>query len=421
MKIFFRIALSTIFIVNIPTFLTFAQSVNDLSISQNDIFFSQTNVIEGQTILLYATVTNTANKDLLGTVRFYDGKTSNQIDSDQPISVLSQKTDDVFVTWTPTNGSHTIIVVLDPWDSSIDDQNNNSAQVTINVDRDTDRDGIGNQNDSDDDNDGYPDSEDFAPLDKNESVDTDKDGTGDNSDLDDDNDNIPDSQDEVPLDPTETTDSDKDGIGDKADTDDDNDGLSDEKETSLGTNPILADTDSDSINDDRDALPLDPTESSDFDKDGIGDNKDPDDDNDNLNDASDPLDNNHGPVLVLSKVPKKVKINEEFSISALDSYDPDGKIAKIEWIIDKKEVKKGGILKHVFLENGIHTLKIKAIDDKGEIREKSYELKVRKIDTAMLIVSLLIALSLAFGYVFHYTRRRKSQISSHPKTKKSSK
>ena len=58
--------------------------------------------------------------------------------------------------------------------------------------------------------------------------------------VDSDNDGISDQLDAFPLDPTETTDTDSDGIGDNADTDDDGDGYSDSYESSAGTDPLDA-------------------------------------------------------------------------------------------------------------------------------------------------------------------------------------
>lgn len=63
-------------------------------------------------------------------------------------------------------------------------------------------------------------------------------GETDRSDID--NDGIPDQYDAFPYDPTETTDTDSDGIGDNADTDDDNDGMPDEYEIAQGFNPYNA-------------------------------------------------------------------------------------------------------------------------------------------------------------------------------------
>ena len=90
------------------------------------------------------------------------------------------------------------------------------------------------------------------------------------SDTDTDGDGVSNADDAFPYDPTETTDLDGDGVGDNADMDDDGDGY----------------------NDDVDAFPRDASEWVDTDGDGIGNNSDNDDDNDGVNDGSDrfPLD-----------------------------------------------------------------------------------------------------------------------------------
>ena len=90
------------------------------------------------------------------------------------------------------------------------------------------------------------------------------------SDTDTDGDGVNNAEDAFPYDPTETTDLDGDGVGDNADLDDDGDGY----------------------NDDVDAFPRDASEWVDTDGDGDGNNKDTDDDNDGVPDGSDrfPLD-----------------------------------------------------------------------------------------------------------------------------------
>ena len=160
---------------------------------------------------------------------------------------------------------------------------------------DTDSDGVGNNADTDDDGDSVLDVNDAFPLDSTESVDTDSDGIGNNTDLDDDNDGVSDMLDVFPLDGTEWVDTDVDGIGNNEDTDDDNDGIPDTQEIEDGTDPLDAnslDTDRDGIIDSLDLFPLDSTEWSDSDSDGIGNNADTDDDNDGVSDSSDafPLD-----------------------------------------------------------------------------------------------------------------------------------
>jgi gliding motility-associated-like protein len=86
-------------------------------------------------------------------------------------------------------------------------------------------------------------------------------------------------QDLFPNDPNESTDFDRDGVGDNGDPDDDNDG----------------------VNDNIDAFPFNPYEWLDSDNDSIGDNTDLDDDNDGYSDfdeqsvGTDPLNPNDYP------------------------------------------------------------------------------------------------------------------------------
>ena len=147
---------------------------------------------------------------------------------------------------------------------------------------------------TDTDGDTVGDNADEFPNDATESVDTDEDGVGDNGDwapndpsesADTDGDEVGDNADAFPTDATESSDADQDMIGDNADTDDDNDGLLDTEEAILGTDPFDEDTDGDEVNDKEDALPLDASETLDFDQDGTGDNADTDDDNDGLSDV----------------------------------------------------------------------------------------------------------------------------------------
>ncbi|OEU63361.1 MAG: hypothetical protein BBJ57_13710 [Desulfobacterales bacterium PC51MH44] len=60
-----------------------------------------------------------------------------------------------------------------------------------------------------------------------------------------DNDGVPDTQDAFPLDPTETTDTDGDGVGNNADDDDDNDGMPDTWEIQYGLDSLVDDASED--------------------------------------------------------------------------------------------------------------------------------------------------------------------------------
>lgn len=81
--------------------------------------------------------------------------------------------------------------------------------------------------------------------------------------VDSDQDGTPDELDAFPMDPSEWSDADGDGVGDNADLDDDNDGLSDLEEEAFAedcrlSSPTRADTDGDGILDPSDPYPRDP-------------------------------------------------------------------------------------------------------------------------------------------------------------------
>jgi len=242
----------------------FAALPNEMSIAGDPIgFVPASGVIERQVIRIYATVRNAGEVDLLGTVKFFvDGV---QINVDQPVSVKQGSIpDEVFIVWTATAGRHTVQAQLFPYNREGDDSSNNIVEAQLFVDGDADRDGVGDLLDVDDDNDGLTDDEERELGTNIRRADTDNDGVNDGTDA-------------FPLDTGEQVDTDADGTGDNADDDNDGDGLSDDAEAAIGTDPLLPDTDADgaeSCNDLLDAFPLDPTECTDSDEDGVGDGAD---------------------------------------------------------------------------------------------------------------------------------------------------
>lgn len=350
---------------------------HDLALLSADVTFSSNSLTEGKTIKIYASVKNLSNEDLLGIVRFFDGQ--NQIQTDQPISILAEREDAVFVNWALVPGEHSLKVTVIPFDKEGDNPANNTAEKSVTVLLDTDHDGIANINDPDDDNDGITDSQDAFPLDKNESLDNDGDKIGNNKD-----------------------------------TDDDNDGLSDAEEAKLGTDPLKWDTDGDGINDKDDPFPLDASRGGkDYDRDGTPDIVDQDADNDGIVKSIDVNDTNLGPIVSVTSennAPRRIGFpNEPIQFDTTTSTDPDGKVISTTWTVDGEKVGNKPLLTIKFPKDktGVHTVVAKVTDDKGESRVKELTIYVANpVNLFLLIGLILIIIILAIFAIFSYSERR---------------
>lgn len=398
--------------------LAFAAS-GDLYLSSENVWLSDSNLVHGEEVRMYATVSNDTENDLLGSVQFVDQGTGSQIGTDQPISVLARKTDTVFVDWAASAGTTTVQVTVIPWDTSEDDPSNNQVSFTVTVDYDYDGDGVGNAQDPNDDNDEAADTEDAFPYDATETQDTDGDGTGNNTDTDDDNDGILDAEDELPEDATETQDTDEDGTGNNTDTDDDNDGLSDEEETSAEdpTDPTDADTDGDGYSDGpgtdetnletADTFPTDPEEWSDYDADGEGDNADTDDDNDNLSDEEDLYPQNAGPVVVMNQTIEETENGERtLVLDASQSYDPEGSPLVIQWWAEDGTLLGEEAILKLPINNTLLPSKLVILDEIGEARTLELNLlgTLEYIGTMGLALGVALGISLAILLYLKYSR-----------------
>ncbi len=175
----------------------------------DDITFSKSSFIVGDTVRVYATIRNVGDMDVTGTVSFYIG--SAQIGGGHEISMPKNgQKEEVFTDFTVPEGAFNIRAVIsntNPVDANT--ANDDVLTGLIEPIADTDRDGI-------------PDSMDNCPNDKNE----------DQRNLD------------------------QDAQGNVCDSDMDGDGLSNTVEQERGTDPLNADTDGDGLSDKDDPRPL---------------------------------------------------------------------------------------------------------------------------------------------------------------------
>jgi len=424
--------------------IAFAETGGDLTLSASSLRFSSERFLEGNSVRIYVTVQNASPYDLKGRVSFSDLSAGRQIGSDQNISILAGKTDDIFVDWKPSfHGEHTIAIEIDPWITNGDDASNNRITKTMIVLQDTDHDGKTNEEDDDDDGDGVLDIDDMFPLNASEQIDSDGDTIGDNEDDDDDNDSYKDNEDAFPLDSLEWEDFDGDSIGDHADTDDDGDGISDDDEYALGTMQLNPDTDNDGALDGEDAFPLNPLEQYDFDKDGTGNNDDDDDDNDGILDINDFNPLNKGPEINISGNQNYAFLGRVMTLNAEESFDEDGTISGIRWFVYKDEIdetalieeskrkldlqeittlkigkefagtlkndlqipftKKGANLNYTPINSEKYNVKLVVYDDKGESREKVMEITIYNLDLYLKIALISAIIFLAIVIILKYT------------------
>lgn len=403
-KLFWLAGILTFFLL--PCF-AYAFS-EDLVLSTNNVSFSTNSFLEGRSIRIYANVTNASDKDLRGVVKFFNQ--DGQIKEDQPVSVLANKDDSVFVDWMPSAGEHNVKIILVPFEKEQDNPANNNVEKQITVFADTDRDGIANKDDSDDDNDGAPDDADAFPLDKKEQLDSDGDQIGNNKDDDDDNDGVKDALDALPLNPNETIDTDKDGIGDNEDVDDDGDGVSDSDEIKQGSDPKKTDTDGDGINDKEDGWPTDPKLGRDFDKDKIPDTTDTDADNDGVPKNIDINDTNLPPVITITsgelRAQKIMAPNEIVEFETTKTIDPEGGKVTTRWET-AEQIVEDSKLKISFKKTGFHRITAVVTDDKQEISKKTFTVLVAPPYLPWIFIGILFILFiLAIFFIFSYSKRR---------------
>lgn len=152
-------------------------------VNTQDLWLSESTVVSGKNVRIYARVHNFGTKDAAGYVSFFQG--SAPIGDSQPISVLANGgSDEVFLDWILPASQFNIMARVTGVTPQDQNTNNDLTVSTVFVpDPDTDHDGIGDSQDSDDDNDGLSDSEESAHGTDPKKADTDGDGYNDKADV----------------------------------------------------------------------------------------------------------------------------------------------------------------------------------------------------------------------------------------------
>lgn len=199
-----------LFLLGFFLFPLSAHAAVDLSIDSADIRFSESILVAGDQVRIYAKIYNVGDEDVSGYVSFYQG--ASLIDDSLVVSLPANgNADEVYIDFIVPSGSFNILAMIRGTDPSDANSSNDSALTST-----------------------------FTPV-----VDDDRDRIGNGED------NCPQSSNNNQLD------TDGDGQGDACDSDDDNDGLSDEIEGELNSNSTLSDTDGDGVLDADDAFPAD--------------------------------------------------------------------------------------------------------------------------------------------------------------------
>lgn len=155
----------------------------DVSVRAEDVTFIPQDLLVGVGMKIYATISNNGERDVEGTVRFYDG---DALIGAKLFSVRAgARPEDTWVSWMPqVYGEHTLRIVVDN-DGAFTDAVpvNNAIALPIFIDRDTDRDGVPDRSDDDRDNDLVLNSDEARQGTDAMNADTDGDGVNDRLDL----------------------------------------------------------------------------------------------------------------------------------------------------------------------------------------------------------------------------------------------
>jgi hypothetical protein len=122
---------------NISETWNFTIPLPDMAITNDDIYFNNSNPSENENVTIFANISNLGiTATGIFSVRFHSGfpNLSNQIGTEQTLSLSPLSNGTVNVSWIASIGSHDIWVIVDPDNNIIEEnESNNNASKTITI------------------------------------------------------------------------------------------------------------------------------------------------------------------------------------------------------------------------------------------------------------------------------------------------
>jgi len=122
------IFLTSIFSLLFLPLSAFAEQLQyDVAITTGSVSFSPAQFYVGDTVRIYANITNMGSKDITGGVTFYQGPSA--LAAPSPFSLKANGvTEDVWIDWTPVEGTYNIMVKIET--NTPDQNSSNNVYVT---------------------------------------------------------------------------------------------------------------------------------------------------------------------------------------------------------------------------------------------------------------------------------------------------
>lgn len=331
-------------------------AITDLALEEDSVSFSKETLVAGDTLRIYAIVTNVGDLDVSGYVSFYQG--SLPISDSQVISSRAGgSSEEVFVDFVVPSGSFNIRAEI----RGTDPEDENSANDILITRL-------------------------FTPI------------------LDDDRDGVENDEDNCPsVENNDQFDNDVDGSGDVCDDDDDDDSVTDGVESEIGTNPKDSDSDDDGLSDNSDPRPTvagsqneAAAESPSFSEENVGQNTNPDSTALSAPESSgavvEETTSEAGNSLSVSPNVVFSYQQEDWGVYLFRARLPAADGYRVSWDFGDGATSSKEEVEHEFSGAGEYKVTIKIESDDGQISEDSTTIKIPFFSLENQIIQFLTAL-----------------------------